>query len=621
MTATRSAHLLAAAAALLPLLVARPSLAAAPAPAPAPAAASPASHEVIAKALQEEIARGMTLSLPGLQKPCFVGYEIRDMTTLSVVASLGGIVTSQLDRRRATGGRLLVGSFERSDENFESGLFGGFRGRQYRAQVPLEDDVLGIRRALWLAMDQSYKRAAETYEEKKAALAQQTAAEDEAKLADFSAAPKVELTVPMVPWQLDPAAWERLARDASALFKAHPEIQSSEVSVTLYQAQVVYVSSEGTRVAYPLELASLEIDAATQAADGQTLSNFAYFHARSPADLPKAPQVAQAAKAVAAELLALRSAKTLDQSYAGPVLFEDQAAAELFSQRFFSGQGGLLAVRVPATADPSHAAAFEQMLGRPLTDLLGKRLLPTPWTIVAQPHLKARAGVTLLGSYEVDAQGVRPPDRVVLVDKGVLKTLLSGRTPVKGVAESNGHQRRSPDGGEAVAPSVITVTHAAAKAPAELKKALLAQARQQGLDHAFVVRRLTPAIGGMQGGGGFAAMLARARRTAMGQRSLSDPVLVYRVKVSDGKEELVRAASLGWLSQGELKRVSAASKQEYIYNTLASPSAGPFSYGGSGGIPATFVVPRAVLVDELEIEPDKGAQPRLPVVPSPIAGR
>ena len=46
----------------------------------------------------------------------------------------------------------------------------------------------------------------------------------------------------------------------------------------------------------------------------------------------------------------------------------------------------------------------------------------------------------MFGSYRVDDEGV-PAQRVSLIEKGVLKTLLMSRTPRKEITSSNGHAR------------------------------------------------------------------------------------------------------------------------------------------------------------------------------------
>lgn len=597
--------------------------------APVTAGATPTATSTTLRAMQAEIARSIErLRLEGLQKPCFVSFALRDATTFEVVAELGGVMMRQHERERPDATRLQVGSYQHNDENFFAPSF-GFGGGPAGAAMPLEDDEAGIRRALWLATDRLYKAAAEVYEKKQAALSGQTQNAEDKNLADFSAAPKVVQQIAAPRWSLDEEAWTALATELSARFRQHPDVFASQVRAFFYRAEVVFANSEGTQVVQPLTLAVVQIDAAARTADGDLVRNHAYHYAAAPDGLPKPAQLTAAVDRVVTELRALRDAPAFDQTYLGPVLFEEQAAAEFFAQRFFSGFDGLLGARRPLVDNPMLASALEQRMGKPLTDLLGKRLLNEQWSIKALPRTRVYQGRPLIGGSDVDGEGVVPPAEIVLVDRGTLKTLLANRTPVKGVASSNGHQRlligSADEAGEGLAPSVVAVTTSKGRSLADLRRALLAAAREQGLDYSLIVRRLTPEISSPH----FAqldaeGMLARARRDIQRPGALSDPVLVYRVAVADGREQLLRATSISGLGAGALRKISAGTQQTQVYDTLVRPVQLGFSFGGGGasGVAASFIVPQAVLVDELEVVSTKSSgAPRPPAVPSPLAKR
>ena len=81
------------------------------------------------------------------------------------------------------------------------------------------------------------------------------------------------------------------------------------------------------------------------------------------------------ARAMAERILKLRSAATLEQ-YNGPVLFEGDAAGEVFAQRFATG---LMVVRTPSSDDARFEAFFNQMmsrLGGTSLEKVGGRVLP-----------------------------------------------------------------------------------------------------------------------------------------------------------------------------------------------------------------------------------------------------
>lgn len=132
--------------------------------------------------------------------------------------------------------------------------------------------------------------------------------------------------------------------------------------------------------------------------------------------------------------------------------------------------------------------------------------------------------------------------------------------------------------GSRLGPGVIVVSTNDGKAPAEMKTELLKLAEQEGLEYAIIVRKMT---------------------------SLTRPKLFYRVRVADGSEELIRSATLGRLTSSSFRRISAACSEQVLYQ--------------KSGIPASYIVPSAIIFEELEFEPEKRTfTPRLPVVPSPL---
>ncbi len=86
-----------------------------------------------------------------------------------------------------------------------------------------------------------------------------------------------------------------------------------------------------------------------------------------------------------------------------------------------------------------------------------------------------------------------------------------------------------------------------------------------------------------------------------------------QVYVEDGREEPVRSARLGEVSLSTLRHIAAVTKRRFVYNTLASANR-------RSGIPASFIVPEALMLEEIEVKNEKrGYTPKLPVVPPPLA--
>ena len=94
-----------------------------------------------------------------------------------------------------------------------------------------------------------------------------------------------------------------------------------------------------------------------------------------------------------------------------------------------------------------------------------------------------------------------------------------------------------------------------------------------------------------------------------GAFAVSRPIYIYRISVTDGKEELVRSSKISDLSLKSFKRIVGVSNEKQVYNTLLRGKQRNYHSWRSEfdllGIPASFIVPQAIVFQELEVEKDK----------------
>ena len=571
------------------------------------------TRSIIQRSMRDEMKRNINLlHLENMERPFFISYNIYDVKIMEIIATLGAIVKSDESRYRNHNVRLMVGDYNLNDENFQDSGF-SYRSSMLlgSSELPLEDDYDAIRRSLWIATDNIYKRAVELFEHKKVALKQQTMTGEEANLDDFSRAPVVSFIGPSYTFTIDRSRWEKIAKEISGVFSTYPEIYSSKVRIFFYQGDMFLTNSEGTEIIQPLTLVSVQVNACTQAVDGEPLSNHISFYNFSLEDLPSLETMKKSVKTMADDLMKLCDAPVFDELYFGPVLLEGQASAEFFSQRLFGGKNGLIAFRRPVVSDSRVRYSDDETLD----DRINLRILAHDLNVKALPGLNSFQDHNLIGSYYVDTEGVKPPPEITLVENGILKTLLSNRTPTPKVRESNAHQRPAIGSGyrtsSNIGPSVILISSSKGKFYPELKKELLQRAREEGLEYGILIRKLKPMVTGIIY---YDPMVSMA--TSYGRRyrsSLTEPILVYRVYVEDGREELVRSVNLGNVSLSTLRHIAGATEQQYIYNTMATVN-------GRSGIPSSFIVPQALILEELEVKNKRsGYIPKLPVVSSPLA--
>lgn len=525
-------------------------------------AQSPASEsDIVLKAVQDELARSIEkLYIQGQEKPYFIEYEVMDAQTVTISAAFGGLVYSQRNQGRALTVDVRVGGYE-----FDNEPFG------YPMPIAIEDDYNALRHELWLATDSAYRGAIEQIARKRAFLKNRV---DEDKIPDFSKEDPTVLILPKQTLNVDQKLWENQIRELSAIFRRYPTIKQSNVTL---QAQLVHrylVNSEGTKIRRPVILISLDASAATQATDGMWVNLSTPFYVRSLDQLPSMAEMTKAVQQMADQIAKLQSAPVLSENYLGPVLFSGSAAAEMFSQ--------LLAPEFCSYRPPVGMSGEDKS---ELANRLNRRILPFHISVYDDPLQETFAGKPLLGSYKVDDQGVAAR-KISLVEQGVLKNLLLSRRPRKNMLKSNGHGRAGLNGGASTETGNLFIQSSEGKSPEQLKQELIKMCKALEMPYGILIR------------GG----------------SLGDPTLTYKVYVEDGREELVRGASLGELTVKQLKaQIILVGNDSNVLNRAGS------GYGG-GGVSTSLVAP-SVLLEELEMKKPTGAQQKPMLLTHPYFDR
>lgn len=544
-------------------------------------AQTPTAADPVMAALEAELARSVDgLKLDGVERPYFILYAVNDTDSQRIDASFGAVRNNSRDRIRTLRTEVRVGSHDLDNTGFTGGRFPLFMPRF----LPLEDDAMALRHEIWLATDEAYKSAAELLAQKKGVLAGRVEPD---RPPDFSCEePSVSIGSRHNARQLD-AGWVDRIKRLSALFRAYPAVQESWVSLFASATNTFLVSSEGSRILQTNQLGHLWFRASVQAPNGAVLSLEKGLWELDLAGLPGEEQIVGEIRRFAEEMSALASAPAAE-NYSGPVLFVEQAAPALFGDLL---EPHLRGSRPPLTPQPLPAALATES---DLASKLGRAVLPDFLDVVDDPLSGRWNGEALVGGYAFDDEGI-PAQKVTLVEKGVLKTLLMSRRPRKEVAQSNGHGRAGTSG--LPEPQVGNIIIRASQGLSEevLKGELVRRALAHGLSFGVVIRALSnvaPQQPPMQAG-----PLPRQR--------VSPPVLVSRV-YPDGREEPVRGLIFGDLSVKSLREIVAAGKKSWIDSGWLRP-----------GGPVSSMAAPSVLFDELELESDRSPQARPSLLSNP----
>jgi hypothetical protein len=219
------------------------------------------------------------------------------------------------------------------------------------------------------------------------------------------------------------------------------------------------------------------------------------------------------------------------------------------------------------------------------------------------------------GAYAVDEEGV-PAQDVTLCEKGVLKTLLTSRTPQKGFVTSNGHGR-----GGVPSAGVFQLQSASAVAASALKEKYLVRLKADGRPFGYIVRGL--AAGGPGGQVDADDPMAAMMMMRGGASGPSGPAIVRAYRVTpDGAETLVRGLQFDKVPHAAFRDILDASSERSLYSYRAVlPPTMQMMAMMRGGPPSEVIVSLIapnLLFEELEIEkPDRPFQ-RPPIVPSPL---
>ena len=538
-----------------------------------PAAAQPT---VLLDAMSQELNRNFSvLKEKADPPPYFLSYEITEQEYRSMTGTLGTVDSTNGGKSRALDVSVRVGTPKLDNYHRVRGVGGQFTSG---APIAFEDNVNAIKRRLWMETDRAYRAAAERLIRIKTNTQVKVAEEDDS--GDFSS--ETPSTSVQVPGKLkfSEAEWQTRIRKYSGRFQSYPRVLTSHVAVLCQTDTRYLVNSEGTRVAHGRGFARVTINATAKAADGTDVGSFETFEAVDESGLPDDKTILAAIDRVANDVSKLLQAPEAEP-FVGPAIFSGRAAGVFFHEIFGHRVEG-------------HRQKDETE-GQTFTKSVGTKVLPDFLSVIFDPTRRKAAGVDLNGWYDYDDEGVKARP-VTAVDKGVLKTFLMSRSPIKGFPQSNGHGRRQP-GLEVVSrQSNLLVESANAVTDARLRQMLLDEVKRQNKPYGLYFRDIT---------GGFTT----TQRTGL-QAFKVIPVIVYRVYADGRQDELVRGADIVGTPLASFSKILATSDRQEVFNGYCGAK--------SGSVPVSAVAP-AILVSEIEIEKKAKANDRPPLLGEPTS--
>jgi TldD protein len=539
-----------------------------PAPAQTPAPA-------VLTALQDELGRSMEVMSAADPPAYFISYTVSDRQLAEVSGSNGALLSSTADRARWLEVQSRVGTYQLDDTHKL-----GDRPPSWTSpgtNVPIDDDISILRREVWRETDRQYRAAAQALIKVKTSeqVQVQTA---EGGAPDFSHEQPHTSIGPSVQINVDRKPWEERVRRYTAEFSKSPSVLNSIATFTALATNQYQVNTEGTKLAFGQIHYRLELFVQSKAPDGMDIERYSNFDWLDPKDTPDEKTVFDSIHQLIKETEALDKAP-LANPYAGPALLTGRAAAVFFHEVFGHRAEGF------RQKDISEGQTF--------TSKVGEKILPDFISIKDDPTESSLGGQMLLGSYPFDDEGV-PAVNVPLVDHGVLKTFLMGRSPLVDVPHSNGHGRRQLGFVPVARQGNLIVSSSQTVPFSEMRQKLIALVKQQGTPYGLLIDDIS---------GGFTF-------TGRGQPQAFQvtPLVVYRVFADGRPDQLVRGVDIVGTPLVSLTKIVAASDTQEIFNGYCGAE--------SGSVPVSAVAP-AILISEMEFAKKETSTDRPPVLPSP----
>lgn len=529
--------------------------------------------------LERELARAMSTLGKASPPVHHLAYTVTQHEDLDLAASYGTIERERRHEERSFDVDARVGT-PAFDSHHASRGVAPIHG--YRTLLPLtDDDATALAQSVWLATDRAYKDSAERF----VALKNQkeVKAQDEDASPDFSSELGTRWIGPAAPaLGIDVEAWKTRLRAISAKVKGDAEIEDSHVALVARRATRWFLDSGGAVLQAGQRSYRITLQLGAQAPDGMHLARFKSFEAWTPEGLPSDDVLIASLQELATNLKALRKAP-LAEPFAGPAILEGRAAGVFFHE--------VIGHRLEA-----HRLRNDHD-GQTFGKNLNKPVMPSFLSLYDDPTLLKVGDTEVNGHYFFDDEGV-PAQRASLVEDGVLKGFLFGRTPALDIVKSNGHGRRQ-EGMPLVARQGNLVLEASKTTPLpELRKKLVEDAKAQGKPYGL---RFVDIQGGFTdtsrfGTQGFKVM----------------PTVVYRVYVDGHPDELIRGVDIVGTPLAMLLRIEAAGDDHDVFNGVCGAE--------SGWVPVSATAP-SLLVGQIETAlKDKGNDKPPVLAPPSVQG-
>ncbi len=399
---------------------------------------------------------------------------------------------------------------------------------------------------------------------------------------DFAEAKPVVYSEPPLDVHVDLPVWRDRLRKASAIYKEFPALSHSVVRLDADQSRRYLVNTECTCIEDNAKSFRVAAEASAVAADGMVVRLFDAVEVPSMDMLPDQATLEKMVRKLSASVIELKNAPKA-APFVGPAILNCKATGVFFHE--------VLGHRLEGHRQKSERE------GRTFTAKVGEQIMPAFMSVIDDPTRTTMGKTPLVGNYKYDDEGV-PAQKVELVQNGVLKGFLMGRSPISGFAASNGHGR-SAAGSNPVARQGNLIVDSSKRVPyAKLRAMLIQEARAQRKPDGLIIDEL---------GGGFTLT-----HTSSPQSYVLLPLRVIKVYTDGKPDELTRGVNIVGTPLTSLEKILCAGKDDDTFNGRCGAE--------SGWVPVSATGP-SLLLKTIEMEKEYKSQDQPPVLPAPITDK
>lgn len=533
-------------------------------PAPAFTEKKDNADNTIFSAMKDELKRTVdSLRVQGAPAPFWTGYVTNRYRSFSVTGELGGISDLAVTPWRTnTMTHVLLGNYRHnSDVAFQPLIVGG-----------TSDDELsynGLRRSFWQSSLMAYVSSVNMMAQKQNYLNQNPLPAALEKIPDMqhSAPGTYVFDAKNRDANVDVDKLQQYAKTLSAVFKDYKYLMGTSVKISGDQLDSYRSTSEGVNIKQPHDRVTIKVNAQFMDDNRVMLGDELTLQYEHVSELPPLDTLVAKVRRFADDCMATRNAPALKDDYKGPVMYEGDAARQVFTENYL----------VP---DKFYAQPSFQENPKSLGLKIGKKIMDERVTITNETARADWNGTPLYGNYAVDADGFKPQPSMTIVDKGVFKMMLNRATPAQYALKSTGSARWYNDPRQAmpaVGVGTLVVSATGTTDADKMEKTLTKLAKKAKADCAYVITK--------------PADYASLR--------------LYKVDLKTGERSLVKTNLITLPTQDQMKRFEAISSSSLVMNRVS-----PYTY--------SVVAPSSVIIGDMELSVPTMKSSRKPSLVYPL---